>query len=146
MTSTIPILVTGGAGFIGSHTCLALAQAGFEPVILDSFANSHPAVLDRMHSLSGRSFQCVRGDVRDGTLVERLLQKHDIQGVVHFASLKAVGESVAQPLAYFDNMVCGAVSLLKAMKAQDVKTLVFSSSATVYRPVPQRCNGNTWRG
>ncbi|MDQ3058657.1 MAG: UDP-glucose 4-epimerase GalE [Pseudomonadota bacterium] len=126
------ILLTGGAGYIGSHTCVALIEAGFTPVILDNFSNSHPAVLERLQQITGQAVACERGDVLDTPWVEDVLRRHTIAGVMHFAGDKAVGESVAQPLKYYRNNIGGAVSLLEAMQAAACRTLVFSSSATVY--------------
>jgi len=133
------ILLTGGAGYIGSHTFIALREAGFEPVILDNFANSHPVVLERLERITGRPVTLERGDVLDTPWVEAVLRRHQPAGVVHFAGDKAVGESVANPLKYFHNNIGGAVSLLRAMaavfadgSAPALPTLVFSSSATVY--------------
>jgi UDP-glucose 4-epimerase len=133
------ILLTGGAGYIGSHTFIALREAGFEPVILDNFANSHPVVLERLEQITGRPVTLERGDVLDTPWVETVLRRHRPAGVVHFAGDKAVGESVANPLKYFHNNIGGAVSLLRAMtavhadgSAPQTPTLVFSSSATVY--------------
>ncbi len=126
------ILLTGGAGYIGSHTFIALHDAGYTPVILDNFSNSHPAVLARLQSLTGRDVQCETGDVLDTAFVEQVLRRHRIEGVIHFAGDKAVGESVAMPLKYYRNNIGGAISLLQAMEAADCKVLVFSSSATVY--------------
>ncbi len=133
------ILLTGGAGYIGSHTFVALHGAGFEPVILDNFANSHPAVLARLERITGRRPLLETGDVLDTAAVEALLRRHRPAGVIHFAGDKAVGESVAQPLKYFHHNLGGAVSLLRAMEsvylgrdAPGAPTLVFSSSATVY--------------
>lgn len=126
------ILVTGGAGFIGSHTCVALAEAQIPYLILDNFCNSRRSVLERLERVTGKAPQWIEGDVRDGALVERVLKEHAIEGVIHFAALKAVGESVREPLRYYDNNVAGTVTLLRAMQAAGVRTLVFSSSATVY--------------
>ncbi|MFC5520217.1 UDP-glucose 4-epimerase GalE [Polaromonas jejuensis] len=126
------ILLTGGAGYIGSHTCVALIQAGFTPVILDNFSNSHPAVLQRLQRITGQALACERGDVLDTPWVQDVLRRHRVAGVMHFAGDKAVGESVAQPLKYYRNNIGGAVSLLEAMQAAGCQTLVFSSSATVY--------------
>lgn len=126
------ILVTGGAGYIGSHTTLQLLQAGLNPVVLDNFCNSKPAVLERIARLAGRAPTLVQGDIRDAQLLARVLRDHAIDAVIHFAGLKAVGESVAQPLAYYDNNVYGTQVLLTAMREAGVRTLVFSSSATVY--------------
>ena len=124
--------MTGGAGYIGSHTYVALVEAGFQPIILDDFSNSKPAVLERLERVSGRAVQWQRGSVADVPLVQSLLQQHQISAVIHFAGFKAVGESVAQPLKYFDNNLGGMVALLKAMDGAGCRTLVFSSSATVY--------------
>jgi len=126
------ILVTGGAGYIGSLTTLCLMQAGIRAVVLDNFCNSQPQVLDRIAALAGERPVCVEGDVRDGALLQRTLKEHAIDAVIHFAGLKAVGESVREPLAYYDNNVQGSLALLEAMRKQGVRTLVFSSSATVY--------------
>jgi UDP-glucose 4-epimerase len=126
------ILLTGGAGYIGSHTYVALAEAGLQPVILDSFANSHPAVLQRLQTITGRPVPCERGDVLDTPFVEDVLRRHQVEGVIHFAGDKAVGESVAKPLKYYRNNLGGAVSLMQAMDNVGCGTLVFSSSATVY--------------
>ncbi|QHE85094.1 UDP-glucose 4-epimerase GalE [Hydrogenophaga sp. BPS33] len=132
------VLLTGGAGYIGSHTAIALIEAGFEPVLLDNFANSHPVVLERLAQITGRPLALERGDVLDLPWLEDVLRRHRPLGVVHFAGDKAVGESVADPLKYFHNNIGGAVSLLRAMEtlhAEDpgiAPTLVFSSSATVY--------------
>ena len=126
------ILLTGGAGYIGSHTCVALIEAGFTPVILDNFSNSHPAVLQRLQAITGQAVLCEQGDVHDTPWVEAVLRRHKVAGVLHFAGDKAVGESVAQPLKYYRNNVGGAVSLLAAMVQAGCQTLVFSSSATVY--------------
>ena len=126
------ILVTGGAGFIGSHTCVALAQAGIPHLILDNFGNSRRSVLERLGRITGVQPLFVEGDVRDADLLARVFAQHPIDGVIHFAALKAVGESVREPLRYYDNNVAGTVALLRAMQVADVRTLVFSSSATVY--------------
>ena len=126
------ILLTGGAGYIGSHTHVALVEAGYTPVILDNFSNSHPAVIHRLESITGQPVLCEQGDVLDTPFVEAVLRKHAISGVVHFAGDKSVGESVTQPLKYYRNNVGGAVSLLQAMEAVGCDTIVFSSSATVY--------------
>jgi UDP-glucose 4-epimerase len=126
------ILLTGGAGYIGSHTYVSLVEAGYAPVILDNFANSHPAVLERLRDITGRPAVCERGDVLDAAWVEEVLRRHRIAGVIHFAGDKAVGESVAQPLKYYRNNLGGAISLMQAMLNVGCGALVFSSSATVY--------------
>lgn len=126
------IFVTGGAGYIGSHTCVALLQAGHDVVVYDNFSNSHPEALKRVAQISGKTVKVVRGDIRDQSAMEAALRAHACTAVIHFAGLKAVGESVEKPLAYYDNNFTGTVYLLQAMQATGVKTLVFSSSATVY--------------
>ena len=126
------ILVTGGAGFIGSHTCTALAEAGIPYLVLDNFCNSRHIVLGRIGRITGSVPAHIEGDVRDARLLERVFAQHPISGVIHFAALKAVGESVREPLRYYENNVVGTVTLLRAMQAAGVRTLVFSSSATVY--------------
>lgn len=126
------ILVTGGAGYIGSITCVQLIAAGFRPVILDSLVNAKAAVLDRIEQISGQRPVFIEADVRDRARVVQVLREHAIDAVIHFAGLKAVGESVAQPLRYYDNNVQGSLVLIDAMREVGVKTLVFSSSATVY--------------
>jgi UDP-glucose 4-epimerase len=126
------ILVTGGAGYIGSHTCLELLRAGHDLVIFDNFCRSHPEAVRRVERLSGRRVPVVTGDVRDQAAIEAALRQYECRAVIHFASLKAVGESVAEPLNYYDNNLGGALSLVAAMAETGVKTLVFSSSATVY--------------
>jgi len=131
------ILVTGGAGYIGSHTCVELLQAGHAVTVLDNFCNSQIESLHRVERITGKKLAVVRADIRDQAALERALRSSGAQAVIHFAGLKAVGESVEKPLAYYDNNVCGTVSLLQAMQTCGVKTLVFSSSATVYGD-PQR--------
>ena len=126
------ILVTGGAGFIGSHTCVALAQAGIPFVVLDNLCNSRRSVLERVERITGAPVSFIEGDIRDTALLQRVFAEHPVEGVIHFAALKSVGESVREPLRYYDNNVAGTVALLGAMRAANVRTLVFSSSATVY--------------
>lgn len=126
------VLVTGGAGYIGSHTTLALLQAGFDVVVLDNLCNASAESLRRVAQLAGRAPVFVQGDIRDRALLDQLLAQHSVQAVLHFAGLKAVGESGAQPLAYYSNNVGGTVTLCQAMAAAGVFMLVFSSSATVY--------------
>ena len=126
------ILVTGGAGFIGSHTCVALLDAGHEVVVLDNLCNSDPSVVRRIGEICGREPVFIEGDIRDGALLKSLFQNHQVTAVMHFAGLKAVGESVQQPLAYYENNVSGTLTLLNAMQSANVRTIVFSSSATVY--------------
>jgi len=126
------ILVTGGAGFIGSHTCTALAAAGIPYLVLDNFCNSRRSVLNRIGHITGNMPAHIEGDVRDARLLERVFAQYAVSGVIHFAALKSVGESVRKPLHYYDNNVTGTVTLLHVMQAAGVRTLVFSSSATVY--------------
>ena len=126
------ILVTGGSGYIGSHTCVALAQAGHEFLILDNLHNSRADVVERLATLCGRRPAFVAGDVRDADLLDRLFAEHPVSAVIHFAGLKAVRESVEIPLAYYDNNVRGTLTLLAAMRRGGIRTFVFSSSATVY--------------
>lgn len=126
------VLVTGGAGYIGSHTTLALLQAGVEVLVLDNLCNASAESLRRVAQLAGRAPVFVEGDIRDRALLDKLLEQHTVQAVLHFAGLKAVGESVSQPLRYYDNNVGGTVTLCQAMATAGVFTLVFSSSATVY--------------
>jgi len=126
------ILITGGAGYIGSHTAVELMNAGHEVVIVDNLCNSSIQVLDRLVKLCGPRLHFVQADVRDGAALDRVFAEHALSGVIHFAGLKAVGESVAQPLRYFDNNVGSTLSLLQAMDRADVRRIVFSSSATVY--------------
>ncbi|MBO7173947.1 MAG: UDP-glucose 4-epimerase GalE [Burkholderiaceae bacterium] len=130
------ILLTGGAGFIGSHTAVEMAQNGHEIVILDNYSNSDESVLERLEKIIGSPVIFEEGDIRDYDRLYEVMEKHHIEAVVHFAGLKAVGESCAMPIEYFDNNVAGTVTLLRAMKALNIKKLIFSSSATVYG-VPQ---------
>ena len=126
------ILITGGTGYIGSHTCVQLIEKGWHPVILDSLVNSKVSVLDRIEQITGHRPPFIKADVRDVDVVSTVLKDHAIDAVIHFAGLKAVGESVEQPLRYYDNNVRGSKLLFEAMQNCGVKTLVFSSSATVY--------------
>ena len=126
------VLLTGGTGYIGCHTAVALTQANHQVVLYDNLCNSHLDVVDRLQTITQQRLPFVQGDVRDTPLLIKTLQEHHITAVIHFAGLKAVGESVEMPIAYYDNNVSGSISLLLAMQATDIKTLVFSSSATVY--------------
>lgn len=126
------ILVTGGAGYIGSHTCVELLQAGHDITVYDNFSNGHPESLERVQQITGKPLRVIRGDIRDRAALVTALRDTRAHSVIHFAGLKAVGESVQQPLAYYDNNVVGSLRLLEAMGICGVKTLVFSSSATVY--------------
>ena len=126
------VLVTGGAGYIGSHTCVELINAGFDVTVFDNFYNSHTEALSRIERITGKRIALVRGDVRDRAALVKALRESDAKAVVHFAGLKAVGESMEMPLTYYDNNVIGTLRLLEAMGECGVKALVFSSSATVY--------------
>ena len=119
------ILVTGGTGYIGSHTCVSLAQAGHELLILDNLCNSRVDVVDRLATICGGRPVFIEGDCRDASLLDDVLDRHPVQAVMHFAGLKAVGESVAKPLEYYDNNVQGTLRLLAAMRRVEVKTFIF---------------------
>ena len=126
------VLLTGGAGFIGSHVCVEIARAGKRPFILDNFSNSKLSVIDRLAGIIGKPVDFVMGDIRDGELIRKVIKDNRISSVIHLAGLKAVGESVSSPLNYYDNNVVGALRLLEAMRDCEVRSFVFSSSATVY--------------
>ncbi len=126
------ILVTGGAGYIGSHTSVLLLQAGYEVLILDNFDNSKPESIRRIQAITGKKVDYVNADVRDEHALHDVFKNNAIEGVIHFAGLKPVGESVSNPLKYYENNVAGSVALAKVMAAHEVYSLVFSSSATVY--------------
>ncbi|SKA68841.1 UDP-glucose 4-epimerase GalE [Enterovibrio nigricans] len=126
------VLITGGMGYIGSHTCVQLIEAGHNPIILDNLHNSKVAVLDRIEKLTGKRPTFYQGDIRDAVNLDNIFAQHNIESVIHFAGLKAVGESVEKPLEYYDNNVNGTLVLVDAMRRAGVMSLVFSSSATVY--------------
>ena len=126
------VLVTGGAGYIGSHVCVELLEQGYQVVVLDNLSNGSEVALQRVQEIAGKPLEFQRGDVRDEALVRQLLGAHGVDAVMHFAGLKAVGESVEQPLQYYDNNVNGALALFEAMAREGIRNLVFSSSATVY--------------
>jgi UDP-glucose 4-epimerase len=126
------ILVTGGAGYIGTHTCVELLEQGYEVLVLDNLCNSSAVALDRVREITGRELTLLEIDLRQREAVDAALQRHPVDAVIHFAGLKAVGESVEQPLRYYDNNLSGTINLLQAMAAAGVRRLVFSSSATVY--------------
>ncbi|MBJ6745092.1 UDP-glucose 4-epimerase GalE [Streptococcus sp. 121] len=126
------ILVTGGAGYIGSHTVLELLETSHRVVVLDNFSNSHPKSLEVVKELTGQAFPVYVGDVRDKGLLEQIFQKEEVTGVIHFAGFKAVGESSQIPLAYYDNNLVGLLHLLEVMQSVGCRNLIFSSSATVY--------------
>lgn len=126
------ILITGGAGYIGSHTAVAFLQAGYEVIVLDDLSNSSKVVFDRIEQITGKQATFIYGDIADVTLLERVFTEYQIEGVIHFAGYKAVGESVQEPLKYYRNNVSGSMVLFEAMQKHQCKRLVFSSSATVY--------------
>jgi UDP-glucose 4-epimerase len=139
---SLKILVTGGAGYIGSHTCVELLNAGYDVVVLDNFCNSKHESIHRVEKITGKQVVLVQGDVRDSACLKKVFETHTITAVIHFAGLKAVGESVADPLKYYDNNVMGSLVLTQVMAEFNVKNLVFSSSATVYgfsdtKPIPE---------
>lgn len=126
------ILVTGGAGYIGSHTCVELLAKGHEVVIVDNFVNASPKSVERVRKISGKNAELYEGDIRDSALLDKIFARHKIDWVIHFAGLKAVGESCAKPVEYYDNNIGGTLVLLQAMRKAGCKKIVFSSSATVY--------------
>jgi len=126
------ILVTGGAGFIGSHTCVELLNAGYEIVVVDNYYNSSPKSLDRVRELTGKDFKQYECDIRDSEGMDRIFKENKIEAVIHFAGLKAVGESCQKPMEYYDNNIGGTVKLCQVMRDNNCKNIVFSSSATVY--------------
>ena len=126
------ILVTGGAGYIGSHTCVELLEAGYELVVADNFSNSKPVALERVQKIAGKSLFFHQADIRNRDALREVFKLHRFHSVIHFAGLKAVGESVEQPLRYYDNNVSGTVALCEVMAEFGVRNIVFSSSATVY--------------
>ena len=126
------ILVTGGAGFIGSHTCVELLEAGYEVVIVDNFSNSKPEALNRIKKITGKDFAFYEADLLDLAALEKIFEENKIDAVIHFAGLKAVGESVQKPVEYYHNNITGTLMLIKAMRKYGCKKIVFSSSATVY--------------
>lgn len=126
------VLVTGGAGYIGSHTTVELLESGFEVVVVDNLCNSNRESLRRVEALTGKTLTFIEGDICDSEVLDQIFATHDIDSVIHFAALKAVGESVSRPIAYYHNNVSGTLALLAAMNKAGVNNLVFSSSATVY--------------
>lgn len=126
------VLVTGGAGYIGSHTCVELLQAGHEVIVLDNLSNSSEEALHRVQQLTQKSLVFIQGDIRDHQVLDQIFDEYKIDAVIHFAGLKAVGESQQVPLVYFDNNIAGSIALVQAMQKAQVYRLVFSSSATVY--------------
>jgi len=126
------VLLTGGTGYIGSHTCVELINAGFETVLFDNLCNSSPIVVDKIEKITGTRPAFMNGDIRDGVCLDQLFKAHSVDAVMHFAGLKAVADSVRQPLEYYQNNVAGSATLFQAMQAHGVRCIVFSSSATVY--------------
>lgn len=126
------ILVTGGAGFIGSHTCVELLNENYDIVVVDNFINSKPETLDKIKAITGKDFAFYEADILDRAAMDKIFASHKIDAVIHFAGLKAVGESVSMPIRYYHNNITGTLVLLDAMKQANVKNIVFSSSATVY--------------
>ena len=126
------ILVTGGAGYIGSHTCVELLEKNYEVVVIDNYDNSSPESIKRVEKITGKKVALYEGDVRDGALLDKIFTEHKIDWVIHFAGLKAVGESCAKPIEYYNNNLYGTLVLTERMRAHGVKKIVFSSSATVY--------------
>ena len=140
------VLVTGGAGYIGSHTCLELLERGYGVIVIDNLCNSNPKSLDRVKALTGKDITFYRGDVRDEALLRKIFAENEIGCVIHFAGLKAVGESVAMPWMYYDNNLNSTLVLTKVMKDVGMKNIIFSSSATVYtadNEMPLRENSRT---
>ncbi len=126
------ILVTGGAGFIGSHTCVVMLEAGYDIVIVDNFSNSKPEALSRIRKITGKDFKFYQADILDRDAMNLVFEENEIEAVIHFAGLKAVGESVQKPLEYYHNNITGSIVLFEVMRNHGCKTIVFSSSATVY--------------
>ena len=142
------ILVTGGAGFIGSHTCVELLNAGYDAVIVDNLYNASEKVIERIEEITGKTVKFYQVDVRDAEGLDEIFEKEDIEAVIHFAGLKAVGESVAKPLEYYDNNINGTLTLCDVMRKHNVKNIIFSSSATVYGdpafiPITEECPKGT---
>ena len=138
------ILVTGGAGYIGSHTCVELLNAGYDVVVVDNLCNSSRKSLERVRQITGKDVVFYEADIRDAQAMNKVFEQESIDSVIHFAGLKAVGESVAKPLAYYHNNITGTLVLCDAMRNHGVKSIVFSSSATVYGnpafvPITEEC-------
>ncbi len=140
------VLVTGGAGYIGTHTCVELIGEGHTPIVIDNLRNSNPKSLERVKEITGQAVKFYEGDVRDEALLEKIFAEQDIHCAIHFAGLKAVGESCAIPLEYYENNLCSTMTLCKVMARHGVKRIIFSSSATVYsgdNPMPLREDSKT---
>ena len=138
------ILVTGGAGYIGSHTCVELQNAGYEVVVLDNLSNASEKSLERVKAITGREVRFYKGDILDRAILEKIFKEQDIDSCIHFAGLKAVGESVAKPWEYYHNNITGTLVLVDVMRQHGCKNLIFSSSATVYGdpaqiPITEEC-------
>lgn len=138
------ILVTGGTGYIGSHTCVELLEAGYEVVVLDNLSNSSKESLTRIKELTGKDVNFYEGDIADADILNKIFDENSIEACIHFAGLKAVGESVEKPLEYYDNNIGGTINLLKVMRERNMKNIIFSSSATVYGnpaqiPITEEC-------
>ncbi len=126
------VLVTGGAGYIGSHTCVELLEAGYEVVVIDNLSNASEKALDRVKEITGKEITFYKADIRDRDALERIFDKEEIEACIHFAGLKAVGESVAKPWEYYENNISGSLVLFDAMRRHNCKNIIFSSSSTVY--------------
>lgn len=142
------ILVTGGAGYIGSHTCVELLDAGYEVVVLDNLSNSSEKSLDRVRALTGKEVKFYKGDILDRDVLKKILETENIESCIHFAGLKAVGESVAKPWEYYNNNITGTLTLVDEMRKHGCKNIIFSSSATVYGdpaiiPITEECPKGT---
>ena len=138
------ILVTGGAGYIGSHTCIELLNSGYEVVVVDNLCNSSRESMERVMEITGKKLTFYEADLLDRNALERIFEKETIEAVIHFAGLKAVGESVSKPLEYYHNNITGTLVLCDVMRNHGVKSIVFSSSATVYGdpafvPITEEC-------
>ena len=138
------ILVTGGAGYIGSHTCVELLDAGYDVVVLDNLSNSSEKSLDRVKALTGKEVKFYKGDILDRDILNKIFKEEKIESCIHFAGLKAVGESVAKPWEYYNNNIAGTLTLVDVMRQNGCKSIIFSSSATVYGdpaqiPITEEC-------
>ena len=138
------ILVTGGAGYIGSHTCIELINSGYEVVVLDNFLNSNIESLNRVEKITGTTINFYKGDIADSVLLDRIFELNNIEACIHFAGLKAVGESVQMPIEYYSNNIAGTINLINSLRKHNVKNIIFSSSATVYGnpaeiPISENC-------
>ena len=126
------VLITGGTGYIGSHTIIEFLEAGYDPIVLDNFSNSKPCVIERIEKITGKSFKFYEADLLDIDAIDKIFEENDVDSVIHFAGLKAVGESVSMPIEYYHNNITGTLNLCRIMKKHGVGRIVFSSSATVY--------------